>query len=148
MKKLLSLILILVVLLPVSALAGDVEDALCGRWCFYWDTRPMNEQFNNGKPMMSFLINNYDFFIYEDGTMFFTSASIDKNGKFKLNYPAADGLWTAPDLEHITIRTMNNTYTAKMDENGRLLVYMVDREDLPYPFIRIPSYDFMAENPN
>lgn len=143
MKKLLSVVLILALLLPVSALAGDVEDALCGRWCFYWDTKPMNETYNNGKPMMSFLIENYDFYIYEDGTMSFTAASVDKNGYFKLNYPAAEGLWMATDLDHITVRVMNNTYQCRIDEKGRLLVYMV--EDLPYPFIKVPSYDFIAE---
>lgn len=146
MKKLIALILILAVLLPVSALAGDVEDAVCGRWCFYWDTRPMNEKYNFGKPMMSFLILNYDLYLYEDGTLSFTSVVIDKNGTFKLSYPAADGLWTAADADHITIRTMSSTYQGLIDENGRLLVYMV--EDIPYPFLKVPSYDFFAENPN
>ena len=146
MKKLFIVVLILVLALPSLALAGDLEDAICGRWNFYWDTRPMNDEYNGGKPMMSFLVNNYDFYIYEDGTVYFINASIDKNGKFKLNYPAADGLWTATSTEDITIRTMGNTYKARLDENGRLLVYMV--VNIPYPYIRIPSYDFFAEEGN
>ena len=145
MKKLIALFLILAVLLPSASLAGDVEDALCGRWCFYWDTRPMNEEYNNGKPMMSFLINNYDLFIYEDGTLSFVSSNVDTTGFFNLDYPAADGLWTATDPDHITITLLNNSYPCRLDENGRLLFYMVS--NLPYPFIKIPSYDFFAENP-
>ena len=143
MKRLFCLLFAFVLVLPSIGLAGDLEDTICGRWCYYWDTRPMNEKYNNGKPMMSFLVNNYDFYLYEDGTMYFVSASIDKNGKFKLNYPAADGLWTANSADDITIRTMKNTYHAKLDEGGRLLVYMVD--DIAYPFIHIPSYNFFAE---
>lgn len=146
MKRFVCLLFVFVLFLPAISFSGDLEDAICGRWCYYWDTRPMNEEYNNGKPMMSFLINNYDFYLYEDGTMYFVSASIDKNGKFKLNYPAADGLWSANSTDDITIRTMKNTYKAKLDENGRLLVYIV--EGIPYPFIRVPSYDFFAEQEN
>ena len=143
MKKLAVLLLALTLLLPAVSFADELEDAICGRWCFYWDTRPMNDQYNNGKPMMSFLVNNYDFYLYEDGTMFFVASSIDKSGKFKLNYPAVDGLWTAKSTDDITIRTLNDTYKAAIDENGRLLVYMV--ENVPFPFIHVPSYDYMAE---
>lgn len=141
MKKLITVILILALLLPAAALA-DSEQFL-GRWCYYWDTRPMNEEYNNGKPMMSFLVNNYDFYIYEDGTLYMVAASITKDNKFKLNYPQADGLWIDNGDGTITIRVANNTYKAKLDENGRLLVYMV--KDIPYPYYKVPSYDFFAE---
>ena len=144
MKKLLAIILIVALLLPFSAFADDsVNDELCGRWCFYWDTRPMNETYNNGKPMMSFLVSNYDFYIYEDGTMSFVSSMVNTDGSFSLNYPAVDGLWIATDADHITIRTMNRTLPARLDASGRLLVYFV--EDIPYPFIKVPSYDYFAE---
>jgi len=142
MKKWFALFLALVLLLPAAALADLTED-LSGRWCFYWDTRPMNETYNNGKPMMSFLVQNYDFYIYSDGTMSFVSASVKTSGAFSLNYPAVDGLWMATDADHITIRTMNRTLPARLDDQGRLLVYFV--EDVPYPFIKIPSYDYIEE---
>ena len=141
MKKLLALILIIALLLPAAALA-DSEQYL-GRWCYYWDTRQMNEEYNNGKPMMSFLINNYDLYIFEDGTVYMVSASITKDNKFKLNYPEADGLWVDNGDGTITIRVLSHTYKAEMDEKGRLLVYMVD--DIAYPYYKIPSYDFFAE---
>jgi hypothetical protein len=141
MKRLLAITLILTLLLPAAALA-DSEQYL-GRWCFYWDTRPMNDEYNNGKPMMSFIVNNYDFYIYEDGTVYMIAASIPKNSSFKLNYPQADGLWVDNGDGTITIKVLSNTYKAELDKSGRMLVYMTEK--IPYPFYKIPSYDFFAE---
>ncbi len=141
MKKLLTFILILSLLLPAAALADP--EAFAGRWCFYWDTRPMNEEHNNGKPMMSFLVNNYDLYLYEDGTAYFVAASITKTNTFNLNYPAAEGSWWESADGTIRISVVNSVYKAELDDNGRLLVYMV--KDIPYPYYRIPSYDFFAE---
>ena len=143
MKKLLAVFLILALLLPVASFADSVKDELCGRWCFYWDTRPMNETYNNGKPMMSFLINCYDFYIFEDGTFRWTSAHMDTDGSFELNYPAVTGLWAAVSRDRIILTAMGNTYNCSLDDHGRLLFYMVD--DLPYPFVKVPSYDFISE---
>ena len=143
MKKFFALLLALALLLSVPAFAEDVTDELCGRWCFYWDTRPMNNTYNNGKPMMSFLINCYDFYIFEDGTFRWTSAYMDTDGTFELNYPAVTGLWAATGRDRIVLTALNKTFNCSLDDSGRLLFYMID--DLPYPFVKIPSYDFIEE---
>lgn len=142
MKKLFAVLLIVALLLPFSVLA-DSPDVLCGRWVFYWDTRPMNETYNNGNPMMSFLTLSYDLFFHEDGSLSMVSASMDKSGKFTLQYPAADGLWMVSPEGDVTIRTLNNTFKARLDDAGRLLVYFT--EEVPYPFIKVASYDFISE---
>lgn len=146
MKKLIALALILALALPVLAFADEPTDAICGRWCFYWDTQPMNDEYNGGKPMMSFIVNNYDLYLYADGSAYLVAASIDKNGRFKLNYPASEGVWLANGTDDIRISVLGGPYKACLDEDGRLLVYMA--KDIPYPFVRIPSYDFMKETAN
>lgn len=144
MRKLITIILILAMLLPAAALAED-PDPILGRWCMYWDTRPMNEQYNNGKPMMSFLVLDYNLYLYEDNVLYFTSSSMKKDGTFKEEWPAYEGFWLNKGDGKYSVKLLSGTYDAEFDENGRLLVYMT--KDVPYPFIRIPSYDFIKENP-
>ena len=142
MKKFL-IALILLTFLPLFALAED-PDPIVGRWCVYWDTRPMNEKYNSGKPMMSFLVLDYNLYIFEDNSLYLTQASVKKDGTFKAEWPALDGLWVKSGDNKYTLKFLAKTYTAEFDDQGRLLVYMAST---PYPFIRIPSYDYFAENP-
>ena len=143
MKKLITIILILALAVPAVAMAKDPA-SICGKWSFYWDTRPMNEEYNNGKPMMSFLVQSMDLYVYEDNTAYLTMASVKRSGEFYQEWPAMSGVWTFTG-KGFTFMLGNNKYNAEFDTNGRLLLYMV--EDVPYPMYKTPGYDFMAENP-
>ena len=142
MKKFLSIVLILALLIPAFAFSEE-PDPICGRWSFYWDTRPMNEQYNNGDPMMSFLILGYDLIVFEDNSLQFIMSSIPKDGKFKLQWPAYEGWWMAKDDGTYTLKLTDGKHNAEFDDQGRLLVYIVD--NIPYPFYLVPSYDYMSE---
>ena len=143
MKKLITIILILALAVPAVASAKDPA-SICGKWSFYWDTRPMNDEYNNGKPMMSFLVQSMDMYVYDNYTAFLTMASMDKSGKFTQQYPAMDGVWLFLGGKYKFVFNGNH-YQAEFDTQGRLLFYMV--EDVPYPMYKTPGYDFMAENP-
>lgn len=143
MKKLITVFLVLALLLPAAAGADD-PDPILGRWVMYWDTVPMNKEYNNGEPLMSFLVLDYNLFIYEDNELYFTQNSIKKDGTFKSEWPEYHGYWLPKDDGTYSLRLLNKTYKAEFDNQGRLLVYM---SKTPYPFIRIPSYDYIAENP-
>lgn len=143
MKKLVAVVLLLALIVPTVAFARDPA-SVCGKWSFYWDTRPMNETYNNGKPMMSFLVQSMDLYVYDDNTAYLTMASINKSGKFKQEWPAMDGVWMFSGDKFIFVFN-GSKYNAKFDTQGRLLLYMV--EDTPYPMYRTPDYDFISENP-
>ena len=143
MKRFLSVFLILVLLIPAASFADD-PDPILGRWCVYWDTRPMNEKYNNGDPMMSFLVLDYNLYIFDDNSLYLVQSSINKKGRFSLEYPAAEGLWLKTGENKYTLKLLNKTINAEFDDHGRLLVYFAST---PYPFIHIPSYDYFSENP-
>jgi hypothetical protein len=142
MKKLITIILILALLLPVAVLAED--DPIVGKWSFYWDTRPMNEQYNNGKPLTSFLVNSMDLYFFADGTAYMTMAYMDTAGKFTQEYPAIDGVWMASGDGEYVANFHGVKYRITFDSEGFLRLYM--KENLAYPFIHVPFYDFFAEN--
>ena len=144
MKKLIAIILIVVLALPALAMSDGSTDIL-GKWSFYWDTRPMNDQYNNGKPMMSFLVLSMDLYFLEDNVAYMSMASMDTRGKFTQERNAMDGVWIETGEGTYTASFMGTKYKMEMDADGRLLFYMT--ESLPYPFIHVQSYDFFAENP-
>ena len=144
MKKLITVALILALRLPAASFAESADpDPICGRWSYYWDTRPMNEEYNGGDPMMSFIILGYDLFIFEDNSLQFIMSSIPKDGNFKLQWPAYEGWWTVKDDGTYTLKLTDGKHKAEFDDRGRLLVYIAD--GIPYPFYLVPSYDYMSE---
>ena len=142
MKKLITIILLLALIVPASAFAVD-PDPICGKWSFYWDTRPMNETYNNGKPMMSFLVLSHDLYVYDDNTAYYSMAQIDTSGQFKQYYPAMDGVWTKTDANKYVFVINGKKYEAEIDKDNRLLLYTI--QDVPYPFYKITSYDYVTE---
>jgi len=144
MKKLIAIILIVVLALPVLAMSDGSTDIL-GKWSFYWDTRPMNDQYNNGKPLMSFLIHSIDLYFFEDNVAYMTSADMDTKGKFEQERVALDGVWIETGEGTFTANFKGTKYKMELDAEGRLLFYMT--ESVPYPFTKTPDYDFFAENP-
>lgn len=144
MKKLVLFALVLALLLPAASFSEDAaQDPICGRWVFYWDTRPMNEAYNNGEPMLSFLIQDYDLFVFDDNSLQFVMSSLPKNGNFKTEWPTYEGWWMKKDDGTYTLKLTGGKYKAEFDDQGRLLVYIVDT--VPYPFISVPNYDYIAE---
>ena len=143
MKKLITIVLIFALAVPAVAMAKDPSD-VCGKWSFYWDTRPMNEKYNNGKMMMSFLVQSLDLYVYDDNTAYLTMASMDKDGKFTQQYPAMSGVWVFTGKQY-TFMINGKKYEAAFDTKGRLLFYMTP--GIPYPMYRTENYDFILENP-
>lgn len=144
MKRLITIILILVLTLPaISSMAEDSEPII-GKWSFYWDTRPMNEEYNNGKPIMKFLVHSMDLYFYNDNTAYMTMATMDKAGSFKQEWPAMDGVWMKTDSNEYTANFHGTTYIISFDENGRLMLPMTDK--VSYPFVKVPFYDYMNES--
>lgn len=141
MKKLITITLILALLLPVAVLAED--DPIVGKWSFYWDTRPMNEMYNGGKPLMSFLVNSMDLYFFDDNTAYMTMASMDTSGKFEQSGLLLDGVWTATGSGEYVVIFRGTRYSITLDDKGRLLLYMTS--DTAYPFIHVPFYDFFAD---
>ena len=144
MKKLIAIILILSMLLPAAALAED-QDPIIGKWSFYWDTRPMNEKYNNGKPMMDFLIHSMDLYFLENNIAYMTMAKMDKSESFKQEWPAMDGVWLMTESGKYVANFKGTKYKIEFDDNDRLMFYMTEK--VPYPFTRIPIFDYFAENP-
>jgi len=142
MKKVISVFLSFVLLFCSFAFADDLSDEICGRWAFYWDTRPMNEKYNGGKKMMSFVIQSYDLYLLDDYTAYLNSVS-SKYGTFlEMQQPTAEGSWNDYD-GHLTLYILDNTYSMDLDDKGRLLVYF--SEKAPYPFLKVEPFDFFAE---
>jgi len=143
MKKLLTIILILALAVPAAALMDEETEIIVGKWSFYWDTRPMNAEYNNGKPIMEFLVHSMDLYFYSDNTAYMTMASMDKSGKFKQEWPAMDGVWMKTGDNEYTANFHGTTYKISFDENDRLLLPMTDK--VSYPFVKIPFYDYITE---
>lgn len=145
MKRLIAIILILALAVPAVALMEENEtDQIIGKWTFYWDTRPMNEEYNNGKPIMDFLVHSMDLYFFADNVAYMTMASMNKSGNFRQEYPAMDGVWMKTKDNEYTANFHGTTYKISFDGSGRLLLPMTDK--VSYPFVKTPFYDYMSES--
>ena len=93
---------------------------------------------------MSFIVLDYSLFIFEDNSLYFVMSSIPKNRSFKTEWPSYNGLWMKKDDGSYLLRLTDGSHAARFDDQGRLLVSM-NTSGVPYPFIRIPSYDYIKE---
>lgn len=144
-KKLIIAILILALILPAAALMEEAEtDPIVGKWSFYWDTRPMNEKYNNGKPLMVFLVQSMDLYFFSDNVAYMTMASLNKSGSFEQEWPAMDGVWMKTGDNEYIANFHGTTYKITFDENGRLMLPMTDK--ISYPLVKTPFYDYISES--
>ena len=134
MKKLLSIILILIILIP-SAFAEKTDPV--GMWSFYWDARKLNEALGS-KNRMSFDIQCYDLYLFDDGSAYMTKCDV-LNGKADFSLGALSGLWIG-DASEMTIRIEDTTYKAWIDDSGSLFLKMTDAMALI--FTKIESYNY------
>ena len=120
--------------------AKEINRDPCGKWSFYFDTTGQPLQVRN---TWSNKLNGYDLYIYPNGSAYLTEmhqGKDDKNPTF--SYGALDGLWIGNE-DDMTIRIGDQTYKAKVDENGNFLLYMT--ESLPVVFVRIDQTDAMID---
>ena len=147
MKRLITVILLLALAMPATAsMEGTKNEIIIGKWSFYWDTIPMNNEYNNGKPMMKFLVHSMDLYFFDDNIAYMTMASTDTSGAFKQEWPAMDGVWMKTGDNKYTANFHGTSYKITFDENGRLLLPMTDK--ISYPFVKTPFYDYMSESNN
>ena len=136
MKKLITIILILAIL-PAAALSEESAASPVGMWSFYWDARELNESLGS-KNRMSFDIQCYNLYIFDDGSAYMTSGNI-RDGKTDFSMGALSGIWIG-DANEMTIRVGNQTYKAWINESDRLFLKMTD--SMAFIFTRISSYDY------
>lgn len=137
MKKLIAVILLLAMTLPAAALSEEPVASPDGMWSFYWDARELNESLGS-KNRMSFDIQCYNLYIFDDGSAYMTSVDI-RDGKTDFSMGALSGIWIG-DASGMTVRVGDRTYKAWIDESDRLFLKMTDR--MAFIFTRIPSYDY------
>lgn len=134
MKKLFVSIIIFVMLFSLPAFA---ETDPCGMWSFYWDARELNKLLGSGR--MSFDMQFYNLYLFEDGSAFMTTGSL-KNGKYDFkDGQEISGVWIG-DAAGMTIRVGDGTYKAWIDDKDRLFFKMTDK--MANIFYRVPLYNY------
>lgn len=109
MKKLLTIILILALLLPAAALAENGgrnigNNSVFGKWTLYFDAREYNK---TALYPMDFDIQSIDLYVFENGSCFIVPFEI-KNGSMSQMLPLS-GIWIGSESE-ITMQFGDQVY--------------------------------------
>ena len=144
MKKLLSIILILAVLVaPVSVQGsggkfGEYNKSVFGRWTLYLDAREYNK---TSIAPLDFDIQSLDLFIFENGACYLQTFELS-NGAVKPSTPVT-GMWIG-DEESITMQFGDQVY--KADAGWGILTLHTMGSDFTLTQINsIDPYTYFAE---
>lgn len=134
MKKLITIILIIALILPAPALMEENTSPVTGKWSCYFDIASLGEAYLK---VMSYSLMVYDLYLFENGSAYMTNLSIDKKtGKPDFSFGALDGVWIG-DSSDMTIKVGSQTYKASISEDGYLLLYMT--KSVPMAFVRVDT---------
>ena len=122
MKKLLTIILAMALILPTVSMADSPK--ITGKWSCYLDWTQFKQ---NVQDVMDDSLLVYDLYLFEDGTAYLTAMNIPKKTKQPVFQEGAlSGTWTG-DASYIKINIVpGDTWPAKITDDGYLVMYMTD----------------------
>lgn len=112
----------------------------CGMWSFYFDSSSISEQLQK---VWDNKYLGYNLYLLSNGSVYMTQMNQTKDASVpSFSSGALDGIWIGgPD--DMTLRVSDKTYKAKVDESGRLLLYMT--ENLPLIFVKVDQTDALID---
>jgi len=130
-------------LVPVLSSGSDPvpfdHDDLFGKWSFYFDVTKLSPEYQH---VMDYNVIAYDLYLFDNGSLYFSSMTISKSNDKPEFKPATLGIWVG-DPGDMTFLINKNTYKAKISDDGHLLFYM--SEKLPFVFSKVDCTDYMSD---
>ena len=134
MKKLITMLLIMTLLLPAMA-HGESTD-VTGKWSMYVDATRLSDDL---RAVFQYDLLVYDLYLFRNGAAYMTKLDIKKGTNDPdFSYGALSGIWIG-DAEDMTVRVADQTFKAKISDDGYLLLYITEK--LPFPMVKVETTD-------